>query len=115
MAITVQAAEHNGFEIDRSCYPWIAYKGPRFDPDETHTVVTPAHNALELQVGDVDRVARGCWDAAMAKQMAGEFPFDLKYQAYRRWARTIIDQLLAQGWEVTRTTPRPLGSDTPPV
>jgi hypothetical protein len=27
-------AEADGYRVDRSCYPWVAYKGYRFNPDE---------------------------------------------------------------------------------
>ena len=29
-----------GFTVDDHCYPWVAYKGPRFRPDEWHCVDT---------------------------------------------------------------------------
>lgn len=35
-------AEELGFTVDRSCYPWVAYKGPRFLPTEIIRVSTPA-------------------------------------------------------------------------
>lgn len=37
----VADAEADGFTIDRHCFPWIAYKGPRFQPDEWFPVITP--------------------------------------------------------------------------
>lgn len=33
-------ALRDGFEVDTSCYPWIAYKGPRFQPTETKECLT---------------------------------------------------------------------------
>lgn len=36
-AVEAQAA---GYEVDRHCYPWIAYKGPRFRPTEHHHILT---------------------------------------------------------------------------
>ncbi len=27
-------AEAKGFVVDRHCWPWVAYKGPRFAPTE---------------------------------------------------------------------------------
>lgn len=42
-AITATQAEAQGFTVDRHCYPWFAYKGPRFSPDETVEIITEAH------------------------------------------------------------------------
>lgn len=33
-------AEAAGYDVDRSCYPWVAYKGPRFQPTEIHYIDT---------------------------------------------------------------------------
>lgn len=40
--MTAEEAEQAGFTVDRHCYPWVAYKGPRFAPTETAPVKTPA-------------------------------------------------------------------------
>ena len=32
--------EAAGFTIDRHCYPWLAYKGERFRPTESHVCFT---------------------------------------------------------------------------
>lgn len=29
-----------GFSVDRVCYPWVAYKGSRFKPDEWYEIPT---------------------------------------------------------------------------
>lgn len=29
-----------GFTVDETCYPWVAYKGPRFAPTEWHGIAT---------------------------------------------------------------------------
>lgn len=39
--MTATQAQTQGFDIDRDCYPWVAYKGSRFDPYEIHSLVTP--------------------------------------------------------------------------
>lgn len=39
--MTAEQAELEGFVVDRHCYPWLAYKGPRFDPTEHFDVDTP--------------------------------------------------------------------------
>jgi len=33
-------AERAGYTVDKQCYPWIAYKGPRFRPSEWCFVLT---------------------------------------------------------------------------
>jgi hypothetical protein len=32
-----------GWTIDRTCYPWVAYKGDRFNPTDWATIDTPAY------------------------------------------------------------------------
>lgn len=39
-SITREDAIEQGFTIDDTCNPPVAYKGPRFDPDVWHTVVS---------------------------------------------------------------------------
>ena len=38
--LTRADAEAQGFAVDTYCYPWLAYKGPRFAPEETRHVYT---------------------------------------------------------------------------
>jgi hypothetical protein len=38
--LTPEEARAAGFTIDDTCYPWLAYKGPRFRPDEWRHVFT---------------------------------------------------------------------------
>ena len=33
-------AEAKGFTVDDTCYPWFAYKGPRFKPTEGYRIPT---------------------------------------------------------------------------
>jgi hypothetical protein len=40
--MTEREALEKGYTVDRHCYPWVAYKGPRFQPTEWHTIKTPA-------------------------------------------------------------------------
>ncbi len=44
--ITPAQAVAEGFDVDRSCYPWIAYRGPRFNPDVYRECMTA--NEAEL-------------------------------------------------------------------
>lgn len=39
--------EAAGYVVDRSCYPWVAYKGLRFKPMEWHYVDTPQHRSSQ--------------------------------------------------------------------
>lgn len=41
VTLSAEEAEELGFTVDRCCYPWFAYKGPRFDPTDTIPIVTP--------------------------------------------------------------------------
>jgi hypothetical protein len=34
-------AEDFGWTVDRYVYPWVAYLGPRFDPERTVRIHTP--------------------------------------------------------------------------
>jgi len=39
-------AEDEGYTVDDTCYPWIAYKGPRFKPSEYHRIPTDKETLL---------------------------------------------------------------------
>lgn len=39
--MTKAEAEARGFTVDTTCYPWFAYKGPRFEPTESALTYTP--------------------------------------------------------------------------
>lgn len=38
--VTAGWARRHGFTVDSYCYPWLAYKGPRFNPTETRQCLT---------------------------------------------------------------------------
>lgn len=42
MAMTAAEAEALGFIVNRHAYPWVAYKGPTFDPIELFRIETPS-------------------------------------------------------------------------
>lgn len=44
--MTAEEATKLGYDIDRHCYPWVAYKGSRFDPIEVHHIFTSMEAAL---------------------------------------------------------------------
>jgi hypothetical protein len=39
-------AEALGFTVDKHCYPWIAYKGSRFNPTEKRIILTDRESML---------------------------------------------------------------------
>lgn len=41
MMMTKEEAESKGYTVDDCVYPWIAYKGPRFNPIEWFAIYTP--------------------------------------------------------------------------
>jgi hypothetical protein len=48
MIYTANEARELGFTIDESCYPWLAYKGPRYAPSDRLEVLTD----LEAELRD---------------------------------------------------------------
>lgn len=44
--MTKLQAELQGFTVDTTCYPWLAYKGERFAPTHQADVMTAAEEAL---------------------------------------------------------------------
>lgn len=68
-------AESKGYSVDEHCYPWIAYKGARFSPDEWHHVLTDVeHEALNCLIRIVEipnKQDGGDWDEIeQARQLA---------------------------------------------
>jgi hypothetical protein len=41
-----QKAEQQGWAVDTTVYPWLAYKGPRFNPTQTQQIETDKESAL---------------------------------------------------------------------
>lgn len=41
LTLTAAELQRQGWTIDRRCYPWLAYKGPRFSPTESFPCRTP--------------------------------------------------------------------------
>jgi len=48
--LTAVQLEARGYTIDRSCYPWLAYRGPRFGPETSFRCRTPAWPECELEL-----------------------------------------------------------------
>lgn len=46
-----------GFIIDDSCYPWFAYKGPRFNVTDAHSCMTDLEEYLWKQLAKMTRKA----------------------------------------------------------
>ena len=49
-ALTPEQAKAQGFIIDDTCYPWVAYKGQRFAPTEIHDCYTELEAELMVHV-----------------------------------------------------------------
>lgn len=65
--IALDKAQAEGFTIDRHCYPWVAYKGPRFSPSEWHVTDTDIEFELKQEnirlMSEVRKLhARDCED-----------------------------------------------------
>lgn len=96
--ITEDQAIREGMTIDRHSYPWRAYTGPTFDPDRLVNLVTPGRGHLEIQRGDVRRAAVKIHQATDIETEVGIDDI----------ASRFVQQLLDDGWQITRSTPRPL-------
>lgn len=42
-----------GYNIDETCYPWVAYRGSRFNPDVWHRIMTDRESQLKLALKTV--------------------------------------------------------------
>jgi len=58
-----QQAESEGFTVDTHCYPWFAYKGPRFRPDESKSIRTDLECSVQQDCG-ADRQVEALADRA---------------------------------------------------
>lgn len=70
-----QEAEAAGYVVDRHVYPWVAYKGPRFNPTEIHEVQTDDEAFLFEAVLAVAReatfTAHGCPEPQRIRRVVG--------------------------------------------
>lgn len=64
MKLTILQAVSQGFTVDTTCYPPVAYKGERFKPDEWHECHTDneaeLRGAIRLLLDQVDYTAGAC-------------------------------------------------------
>lgn len=79
-------ARERGFTVDTTCYPWFAFKGPRFAPTEKRECFTDDEAAL--------RVA--CWqyETGIAEMEAGHL---FSGQAHFEHARALTKKVGAHG------------------
>jgi hypothetical protein len=68
--LTREDAKIRGLIVDDTCYPWFAYKGPRFGPTENHDCLTDLEAKLFEVVNEVAKF-RNCEDAADWKDAIG--------------------------------------------
>jgi hypothetical protein len=73
--LTPKEARVQGFQLDTTCYPWVAYKGPRFKPEVLEHCLTDVEagllHSLERMLGpnpgsDDREIARDSVDRARA-------------------------------------------------
>lgn len=73
--ITIEEARAQGFTVDTTCYPHFAYKGARFQPEESRRVFTETEAELLAALEDAvfqlrrlnrDGASRPCHDRAVA-------------------------------------------------
>lgn len=66
-----EEAEASGWIVDTSCYPWVAYKGARFKPDDSMRVLTDLEaeltKALRTVLKGIDKQLVQVGMAALAK------------------------------------------------
>lgn len=55
-----EAAEKAGFAVDCTCYPWVAYKGPRFNPEVWGHVRTDTESQLSVLVDTLQQGLDNC-------------------------------------------------------
>jgi hypothetical protein len=56
--MTREEAIAQGFVVDTHCYPWCAYRGPRFQPDEQVDVWTDEEARLRALLAGRDATAQ---------------------------------------------------------
>lgn len=61
--MTAAEYEDLGYTVDRHCYPWVAYLGPRFAPTSRYTVPTDTETALRRLLDEIARETLACFDA----------------------------------------------------
>ena len=54
--ICLRTAREEGFTIDHHCYPWVAYKGPRFNPTEWHYTQTDTESEQAERIEELENM-----------------------------------------------------------
>lgn len=57
--VTEDYARRLGYTVDRNCYPWFAYKGPRFKPTDSKDCYTATEAKLLIALKDLMGQASG--------------------------------------------------------
>ncbi len=66
-----QQARNDGFTVDTSCYPWVAYKGPRFNPAVFKYIRTDAEcDAAAIAVTNISTADDLVLDAIITQEIA---------------------------------------------
>lgn len=107
--LTPAEAEARGYKVDRCCYPWVGYKGPRFKPGVTVRVLTDHEAALLAQVEKLTEerdIADSVWTRLSVlvgcTSPSGDAELDQVQYAYER-ARAAEE---SRQWRPIGTSPR---------
>jgi hypothetical protein len=68
--MTPEIAEREGYTIDRHCYPWLAYKGPRFKPEDSQFCYTDREAAMLKALNAIVRDSQDEWSREFALDAA---------------------------------------------
>lgn len=87
--LTREKAEKRGFKIDDTVYPWLAYKGPRFRPEESARCLTDREAALALAL-------RGLLD------VINEQPYGTRWPGQPHAEADKAERALKDTWQLER-------------
>jgi hypothetical protein len=61
-----EQAMKDGYTVDRHCYPWVAYKGPRFNPTEWKHIRTDCECIAVDALNNYERVQKNIINSQVA-------------------------------------------------
>lgn len=95
-------AESAGFVVDKTCYPWVAYKGPRFQPTEWHYIDTDREASLREDAERLDALEAEVLSEALLLHSDAVLALGCRHRGLgllggRRTLRTAIDGMRRAG------------------
>jgi hypothetical protein len=69
--ITIKQAKEDGFIVDTCCYPYVAYKGPRFQPTEHRDCYTELEESLLNQRDELVAALKSAKAAVKGREHTG--------------------------------------------